>query len=208
MFNRNYCDSGYYDLIYKEEGNMFISSNVKREFDYLFINFINEASGFLYKLTHKLSLHTKDIIDKSLFYNYINEFDIINYKKREVNDMVWNYLADNPKDLEIETQKSTERLTEYVVNFNQYFLYKYYHLLENVEIYSRNDEHEKIFKKLKGSLHEADLAICIDAHDLASKNPDEVVVFITDDNQFHKKSDLILENTCISNIQKISSYEP
>ena len=177
----------------------YISKNVDYEFSNIYLEFSNQINRFLMEPYFKIK--NKDKITVKRYNKITREIEILNFNSSAVSSMIWNLI--NPQNRPLNGNEFKAFLEDFILDFNSHFHYKYNDLYSRFEIHTRLEKYNDLTDILKHHLHDADLQICLDAHDVCIQNRLDDMVFVTADKAFEKNQELILQNTEIKEIQLI-----
>ena len=178
------------------DSGKFISKNVEYEFSNIFLEFSNRINHYLIAPYYALDDDGKFTLED--YRRMTESLEILKYNSDAVSAMIWKCICRDKKSL----SKSQFRrgLKGFILDFNQYFHFKYNHLTGQMTVHTRLERYEKTSKILASCLHRADLEICLDAHDVALRMDIDNLAFVTADKSFINNSKLIVENTKIDRI--------
>lgn len=208
LFIWDYNNSNF-NKIFKKSLNIpkFISYNVKLESYKVFIEYSRKIFYFLNSIyleldkknkTYKFTKSQKKEFYKKDLLKIVQKLDIINFKLDHIVNLIWNKINyDNKPYLRLNIFKN--RLKSLIFRLNHDFYLKFNTLFSSLNIHKREEDYNDLAIELRSILHDSDLAICLDAHDLAISTG-EKVIFFTADNDFMHNYNLILDKTAISDI--------
>lgn len=200
FFNKNYLYVSDLKEYLNNDSDKFISNNVVYEFSNIFIEFSNQMNHFLIAPYYELEGAGGDITIKD-YMRLTESIEVLKFNSRDISEMIWKCVCGDRKS--IPKRDFRKGLKRFIFDFNHYFHFKYNDLMGQVTKHNRLEHYDDISKVLGHVLHEADLKICLDAHDAAVKNGIDDLAFVTADRSFLDNAELIVEYTQIERIIQI-----
>ena len=183
--------------VFDSNDKLHYSRNVDKEFRKNFAKFLKEQKHFFYRISDELEYLGLKNVNYNTFESIGLSVDLIHdfavNKKESFLKKLWDIANKNKKD-NIKVKNLVRDIRIFARNFEKFIFDRKINFEKKVVMcLKRVKKYSKIFKRLAAlGIHEEDIDIVLDAHDLACRES-LFLNFVTSDNDVYRLSSKVME---------------
>jgi hypothetical protein len=182
----------YYSQTVKGESEK-KSSEIQKNFS----DFINLLLNELRK--SKKTSKNYELMNKSSFKSLLTNFKKFDFNENQIIDLIWEKSNEY-----YENKINIDKIINNVQEVKNYFLQIFYksktYCNEKLIIHTMEKRDEELEKNIRNLLHELDLTIFLEAHDLALNKPIKNLCFVSANKGFIDNSEVLIDNSKVYKI--------